>query len=377
MFDFGLQASPVSISVAILALLIVLPITRGLLPKLSALKALSEDRTKARQIIGIGSNERRHETSEVTSLMIYPIKSCRGIKLNKSTLRSQGLDLDRRWMLVEAGTNQFITIRQIPELTLINTGLSDSGELLHLSISGLQDQYRDQVIKVPTRPSEHWLKENTTLAQVKIWDTLTDGYLYGDEVNGLLSRFLNRDVRLVYKGPTARVMQGNGDPRLLGRTQTVNFPDVQPVLIASEASIAELNSRLARDGAEPISIERFRPNIVIKGNVPWSEDSWKLVRIKGPSSSPSTSGKSEGLLDLDIVSRCTRCQVPNVNPDTAQKHRDQPWNTLMAYRRIDEGMKYKPVFGMLGAPRNEGEIAVGMTFEVLEETDQHRYIKGF
>jgi uncharacterized protein YcbX len=66
-----------------------------------------------------------------------------------------------------------------------------------------------------------------------------------------------------------------------------------------------------------------------------------------------------------------------VDPDTAEKHKTQPWDTLMSYRRIDEGMKYKPCFGMLSAPRNEGDIEVGMRFEVLEETNTHRYIKGF
>jgi len=32
---------------------------------------------------------------------------------------------------------------------------------------------------------------------------------------------------------------------------------------------------------------------------------------------------------------------------------------------------------MLSVPRNEGPIAVGMRFEVVETTDDHLYIKGF
>ena len=303
------------------------------------------------------------ETTEVVSLMIYPIKSCRGIRLTESILRSQGLDLDRRWMLVDAETNEFITIRQISEMTLINTRLSEDGEWLQLSISGHDDEF----VQVPSRPSEEWLKEHTRLEQVKVWAVLTDGYVYGEEVNGMLSRFLQRNVCLVYKGPTPRVMTGNGDPRLLGRTQTVNFPDGQPVLIGSEASLRELNSRLP----EAITVERFRPNIILKGNVPWSEDSWALVRVRDEAL------PDEPALELDILSRCMRCQVPNVDPDTAQKSDHQPWDTLMSYRRIDKGMKFKPAFGMNAAPRSEGEIRVGMTFEVLEETNQHRYLKAF
>lgn len=42
--------------------------------------------------------------SEVTDLRIYPIKSCRGISVKKSFLTKKGLDLDRRWMFVDAET---------------------------------------------------------------------------------------------------------------------------------------------------------------------------------------------------------------------------------------------------------------------------------
>jgi hypothetical protein len=49
----------------------------------------------------------------------------------------------------------------------------------------------------------------------------------------------------------------------------------------------------------------------------------------------------------------------------------------MSYRRVDEGMKWKPCFGMLSVPRNEGPIAVGMKFEVVETTEAHKYVKGF
>ncbi|XHG08468.1 hypothetical protein AWENTII_011564 [Aspergillus wentii] len=313
---------------------------------------------------------RNDGTSEIVSLRVYPIKSCRGMQLTKTSLRMHGLELDRRWMFVDAETREFLTIRQIPEMTLINTGLSADGDFLQLSITGVNDK----VVSIPARPTEEWLTAHTSLAQVKIWDTLTDGHLYGPEVNQLFSTFLHRNVCLVYKGPTPRILQGNGAPQLLGRTQSTNFPDVQPVLIASEASIAELNSRLRKNGADAITIERFRPNIVIKGNAPWAEDSWKLVCI-----SPSDPAKASVTrpLDIDIVARCTRCQVPNVAPETAEKHKKEPWDTLMSYRRIDEGMKYKPCFGMLSAPRNEGDVEVGMKFQVLEETNQHRYVKGF
>ena len=44
------------------------------------------------------------DASEVVDLRIYPIKSCRGISIKKSFLTKRGLDLDRRWMFVDAET---------------------------------------------------------------------------------------------------------------------------------------------------------------------------------------------------------------------------------------------------------------------------------
>lgn len=80
-------------------------------------------------------------------------------------------------------------------------------------------------------------------------------------------------------------------------------------------------------------------------------------------------------MDLDVVARCARCQVPNVNPDTAEKHPKQPWDELMKFRRVDTGgaAKYKPCFGMLCVPKNEGVVQVGAKLEVLETTDKHLY----
>ncbi|EAW06559.1 MOSC domain-containing protein [Aspergillus clavatus NRRL 1] len=319
----------------------------------------------------------KRTTTEIVSLRIYPIKSCRGLQLSKTNIRLHGLDLDRQWMFVDAKTHEFLTIRQLPQMTLINTALSDNdnagdagSSTLILSITGAPAH---DTVRIPARPDQAWLAAHTMLSQVKIWDTQTDGYIYGAAVNAPFSKFLGRAVCLVYKGPTPRILQGNGDPRLLGREQSTFFPDVHPVLIASEASLAELNARLCGNGAAPITIERFRPNIIVRGGAAWSEDSWKVVRI----ASGEAEGSAPGALELDVVARCARCQVPNVDPDTAVKDRREPWDTLMAYRRVDEGMKYKPCFGMLSAPRREGVVAVGMKLEVVEETTQHRYIKGF
>ena len=260
-------------------------------------------------------------------------------------------------------------------MTLINTAVDDNSDSLFITIG----HDKDKQVMVPIHPSHEWLDENTKGVSVDIWEHITDAYAYTDsKMLAIFKDFFEEDVRLVMKGATPRICTGNGAPKLLGRTESVNFPDVLPVQIASESSLAELNKRLKEKGESEITIERFRPNIIIEGGAPWSEDSWKTVRINGDSSYWTTlKGGNLHAVDVDVVARCARCTVPNVDPDTAEKNAHQPWDLLVSYRRIDEGIKFKPCFGMLCCPRNEGEVEVGMRFEVMEITDAHKYTKGF
>ncbi|KAK4503911.1 hypothetical protein PRZ48_004826 [Zasmidium cellare] len=338
---------------------------------------------KQNNALGSGSEARKDPNAppippptEVTSLRIYPIKSCRGFELTHTRLKKSGLLLDRNWMFI-GPDGKFLTIRSDPSMTLIDTKIHDAQEgpnkgetLLEISIHGT-----DARVTIPAFPTKTWLEQNTTLRTVEIWEAETDGYEYSKEINDIFKSFFNKDVALIYKGPTSRMVAINGRKELYGTDTPHHFADVMSLLVASEASIKDLNKRLghAPGSKEALTIERFRPNIIIKGrdDHPWEEDTWKRIRI-------STSLPHEEALyklDLDIVARCARCQVPNVNPDTAEKHPKQPWDTLMSFRRVDTGgpAKWKPCFGMMAIPRNEGKIHVGAKVECLETTDKHWY----
>lgn len=248
--------------------------------------------------------------TKIIEIRVYPIKSCRGFKVKRAKLLKTGLDLDRQWMFVDAGSMDFLTIRQISKMTLIDTVLRENDEL-EVSIRNSQPKVQ---FAIPAHPSKQWLDENTELSEVEIWKKKVDGYIYPKELTAPFSKFFEKEVRLAYKGPTPRILGGNGAPEVLGRTESTKFADLAPLQIANQKSIEELNSRLSQIGHEPISIERFRPNIVIEGETPWYEDTWKTIKI-------GEQGKST---TLDVVARCARCQVPNVDPDTAVKDKKQP-----------------------------------------------------
>ncbi|KAH6994363.1 hypothetical protein EDB82DRAFT_501543 [Fusarium venenatum] len=294
---------------------------------------------------------------EIVRLRVYPIKSCRGFDVKSTKLLRTGLDLDRNWMFVTAEKRQFITIRTNSNMTLITTAWDADTDMLTIAL-------KEHSFEIPAHPTTQWLEKNAELIKAEIWSEKTDAWEYSATLTKPISVFLNMDVRLVYKGPTPRVLRGNGTPQRLGRTEATKFADMMPVLVASMASMNELNERLANAGEDKIEIERFRPNIIIRGSVPWVEDGWKTLQI----------GEGEHRLDLDVVCRCLRCQVPNVHPLTAEKHPRQPWNQLMKYRRIDAGLKFKPSFGMLCAPSVEGHLEVGMKFQVKGMTNDHFFI---
>jgi hypothetical protein len=313
--------------------------------------------------------------TEIVSMRIYPIKSCRGIEVDSTRLRKTGLTLDRNWMFISKADRKFMTIRGDSSMTLIDTAIVEDEktkeQMLEVSIHGT-----DSRVLVPAFPSKEWLEKNTTLGTVEIWEQETDGYVYGDEINKPFCTFFDKEVALVYKGPTKRLVAVNGREELYGSATPHHFADVMSLQVANESSIKDLNRRLGLKGKDvphDLTIERFRPNIIVRGrdDHPWEEDTWKRIRIK------TTLHEEEAIyqLDLDAVARCARCQVPNVHPDTAEKHAKEPWDELMKFRRVDTGgpAKWKPCFGMLCIPENEGVIAVGATVEVLETTGNHLY----
>src|SRR5690606_2953367 len=92
------------------------------------------------------------------------------------------------------------------------------------------------------------------------------------EVDRWFSAFLDREVRFVHL-PATTVREV--DPTFAPPGSRVGFADGFPFLATTEASLADLNGRLAA----PVPMDRFRPNLVIAGAGPWDEDGWRELRI--------------------------------------------------------------------------------------------------
>lgn len=262
--------------------------------------------------------------ARIARLFVYPVKSCAGIELTEAVLTATGLDLDRAWMVVdEQGT--FVSQRELPRMALVRTQLK-GGEV---------------VLRAPGMLALHLaVGEVEGPARVRVWDDELDAYDMGAVASQWFSDFLGRPLRLVRFDPEQRRLSS---PKWTGGVEAPNqFADAFPLLVASEASLAGLNERLARAGQPPVGIERFRPNIVLAGVEAHDEDRIEVLRIE-----------ADRPVAIRPVKPCARCTIPNVDPQSGERS-PEVLDTLQGYR---------------SDPRMGGAVTFAMNAIVLEGED--------
>ena len=159
----------------------------------------------------------------------------------------------------------------------------------------------------------------------------------GPEAAAWLSNFLGIEAQLVYMPDSTH------RPTDHGRFETPNsFSDAYPFLLISEASLGDLNQRLD----QPVPMNRFRPNLVVKGCEPFAEDTWKQIKV--------------GNILFEVAKSCSRCSIPGVEQSTGEQGKE-PLKTLATYRRWDHAIW----FGQNLIAHSEGMLNVGDKVEVL------------
>ncbi len=234
---------------------------------------------------------------QLSEIWIYPIKSITGIQLREANVLQRGFEFDRRWMIVD-NNNTFLSQRTYPELALLELTISDSS----LQISKRSNP--EDKIKTPLFPA--LLQE----IEVTIWNDKVFAWTVDPATDAWLSEFLNQSVKLVYMGDKA---ERQIDLKYSDEGENVSFADGYPYLLISESSLADLNERLK----EPVSMRRFRPNLIVSGAAAFEEDTWSKIQI--------------GELTFRVVKPCARCVLITVDPQTAEKGAE-PLKTLSTYR---------------------------------------------
>jgi uncharacterized protein YcbX len=253
------------------------------------------------------------QTVRLTGLVVYPVKSARGIALTQSLVTQHGLTHDREWMVVdEAG--RFVTQRQTPRMALIETALTAVS--LELRASGMEPLTVPR-FRGPGSPFEPTIS-------VTVWRHATEALDEGDRAAAWLSEFLELRARLVRWDPTRRRLSSK---EWTGSREAENyFSDGYPFLVASEESLADLNQRIG--GGSNLPMDRFRPNLVIAGGGVGSEDQGTTLRSEA--------------VEFARVKPCIRCVMTTTDQETTRRG-PEPVRTLARYRmdpRIDS-----PLFG--------------------------------
>ena len=255
----------------------------------------------------------------IARLFVYPVKSCAGIEVQEALLTETGLDLDRAWMVVDAD-GMFLTQRSLPRMALVRPQLK-SEELVLRAPGMLALHVAIDAVEAP--------------ATVTVWSDTVPAWDLGVVAAQWFSDFLGQPCRLVRFDPEYRRLSSM---KWTGGVEAPNqFADGFPVLVASEASMQELNERLEAGGHGPVGIERFRPNVVLGGVDAHDEDRVDLVRVEGEDG-------REGEIHLQPVKPCARCPIPDIDPATARSSPEVN-DTLRTYRK-DKRLDGAVTFGM-------------------------------
>ena len=263
----------------------------------------------------------------LSAINVYPVKSAGGVPQRSWEIDGFGLRYDRRWMVVNAA-GEFLSQRIRPKLALVRPELRDA--TLILRAPALPE------LAIPVAP------DGGEDVPVTVWGGETRGVVVSAGANGWFSTLLGQDCRLVFmRDETVRPVRT--DYAFDG--ERTSFTDGFPFLLITEASLADLNRRLA----SPLPMNRFRPNLVVAGAEPFAEDGWGRIRI--------------GPVTFRVAKPCPRCVMPTVDQTLGISTSTEPLRTLATFRRNADG---QVDFGQNLLHAGTGRIEVGMPVELLD-----------
>ncbi|MGX7679947.1 MOSC domain-containing protein [Jatrophihabitans sp. DSM 45814] len=276
----------------------------------------------------------------LSSLHIYPVKSTRSIDLELATVEPWGLRYDRRWMVIdEHGAN--ITARTNAKLFSVTATPQPENALL-LDAPESEPLY----VSAPTRAGRLPVQ----------FSRLEYALAAGTAADDWISQAISQSAHLVWLDDPKRraVSERHG-----GRDNDVmSLADAGPLLLTHEASLARLNAWIAEESArtddpdtgareapQPLSMMRFRPNVVISSDTadqvaPFAEDGWSALRI--------------GNVTFRTSELCDRCVMTTVDPITLERGKE-PIRTIARHRNWS-GATW---FGTRLIPVTTGTLRVG------------------
>jgi len=260
----------------------------------------------------------------VRALFVYPVKSCGAIALEHAQFGLSGIEWDRHWMVVdEAG--RFVSQREYAAMARIVPAFVEDG--VRLTMEGMSE-----ALHLAFAP-----RGNEARVPASVWDDAFEALDEGDHAAQWFTQAIGVPVRLLRFAHDVKRLASK--KWTSGEDAPTQFADGFPILVTSEASLAELNERLAAKGAPPVPMTRFRPNIVV-GDVgeAFEEDFIDTLAIE------SANGGEE--IVLRFVKPCARCPITTIDQQTGERDAQwptEPLDTLAVFRadpRVNGGLTF-------------------------------------
>lgn len=268
-----------------------------------------------------------HQSIEVSGLFIYPVKSLRGVAVDAVCLRDGRLAGDREYLVLN-GDGEFMDQRHYPQMARVEASITTEGLRLR------SDGFPDLEVRSPATARAH-----SSVTHVHLFRRSAPVLPTSAAADRWLSEVLQVPCRLMAFAPDA--------PALNVPFYEVNssLHDATPFHLTSEESLSDLNARAGTS----LPMNRFRPNLVVRGASPYAEDGWKTVAI--------------GDTVLQWIKACTRCAATTTDQLSGERRSREPLATLSKYRRQGSSV----VFGHYLMPERWGaEIRVGDPLRVVE-----------
>ena len=258
----------------------------------------------------------------VDSLHVYPLKGAAGFSPPSWPVDERGLRHDRRFMVVDED-GVFISQRTNPRMALIGAVISDAGLRISSAMGTLDVAFPSS--SAPT-------------LRATVWDDCFDVRVSDPNASRMLSDVLGAPAQLVWMDDDCKRLTSvkRGEPR-----RHLSFADAAPLLLTTTAALEELNTRLQRSGSSAIPMDRFRPNVVVRGATAGADDTWRTLRI--------------GNAAFRVSNACKRCKVITIDQSTGEFTGNEPLATLATYRA--EGPSV--TFGQHMMAEASGSIGIG------------------
>ncbi|XP_024966183.1 molybdenum cofactor sulfurase isoform X2 [Cynara cardunculus var. scolymus] len=264
----------------------------------------------------------------LTSIVVYPIKSCAGFRVDSWPLSSTGLLYDREWLL-KSINGEILTQKKVPEMYYIDTKIDLKLGILHVESPRCKEKLLIEL------ESDFFPAVEEINVHAQRYEVLG----YDNKIDTWFSNAVGRPCYLLRSSSRNGICLNK--TKSMGRCRDVNtrlnFVNEAQLLLVSEESISNLNHKLnssRQEGSVGLRMQvdamRFRPNLVVSGGEPYAEDGWSSLKIGGN--------------HFMSLGGCNRCQMINLNYQGGEVQRsNEPLSTLAAYRRT----KGKILFGIL------------------------------